>query len=185
MEIFYLKKSEFLPNIDLKKLDALDDGRKFLMDDKKYEHLMGLFLVKFIGKNFFNMEDTTIIIKNKKPYFAKGKIFFSITHSNDIVLAAFETSNVGVDIEYMKERDYKSLLARYDEDIENPTKEQFYKFWTKEEAKIKLGEDIKSICTSKFEDNYMLTCVCNRSIASSFVPTKLVLNNLGLKNSLL
>lgn len=52
MEIFYLKKSEFLQNVDLKELDLLDDGRKFLMDDKKYEHLMGLFLVKFIGKIF-------------------------------------------------------------------------------------------------------------------------------------
>ena len=176
MEIFYLKKSEFLQNVDLKELDWLDDGRKFLMDDKKYEHLMGLFLVKFIGKNFFNMEDTTIIVKDRKPYFAKGKIFFSITHSNDIVLAAFETYNIGVDIEYMKERDYKSLLVRYGENNENPTREQFYKYWTKEEAKIKLGEDFESICTTTFEDNYMLTCVCNRPIASSFVPTKLIFN---------
>lgn len=176
MEIFYLKKSEILPNIDLKKLELLDDGRKFLLDFKKYEHLMGLYLVKFVGKNFFNLKDTTIVLKNRKPYFLDSKIFFSITHSNDIILAAFETSNIGVDVEYMKERDYKALLERYGENINNPTKEQFYKFWTKEEAKFKLGSDFKSICTTTLEDNYMLTCVCDKPIASSFVPTKLILN---------
>ena len=176
MEIFYLKKSEFLQKIDLKKLELLNDGRKFLLEDKKYEHLMGLYLVKFVGKNFFNLKNTTIVLKGRKPYFSNSKIFFSITHSNDIVLAAFETSEVGVDVEYMKERDYKALLERYGENTDNPTKEQFYKFWTKEEAKFKLGTNFESMCTTTLEDNYMLTCVCDKPVASSFIPTKLIVN---------
>ena len=52
MEIFYLKKSAFLQNVDLKELNLLDDGRKFLMDDKKYEHLRGCFWLNLLGKIF-------------------------------------------------------------------------------------------------------------------------------------
>ena len=63
-------------------------------------------------------------------------MFFSISHSNDIVLVVFNSSNVGADIEYMQERDYKSIMKRYMDDVENPGKEYFYRFWTLKEARI-------------------------------------------------
>lgn len=52
MEIFYLKKSEFLQNVDLKELDLLDDGRKFLMDDKNMNISWGCFWLNLLGKIF-------------------------------------------------------------------------------------------------------------------------------------
>ncbi len=177
MEIFYIKKSEFLQKIDLKSLDKFEDGRKFLMPEKRIEHLLGIFLVKFIGRNFFKLSDTTIEIKDKKPYFKLGKIHFSISHSKDIVLAAFETSNIGVDVEYMKERDFNSLIARFDNSIQNPTKEDFYRFWTREEAQIKLNSEIKSICSTILEQDYILTLTTERPIASSFHPSKLAISD--------
>ena len=50
MDIFYLKKSEFLPNIDPNSLKKFSDGRIFKSKDKEEEHLLGIFLTKFIAK---------------------------------------------------------------------------------------------------------------------------------------
>ena len=49
MDIFYLKKSEFLPNIDPNSLKKFSDGRIFKSKDKEEEHLLGIFLTKFIN----------------------------------------------------------------------------------------------------------------------------------------
>ncbi len=176
MDIFYLKKSEFIPRVENNSLLTFSDGRKFNSEEKEAEHLCGIFLTKFIAKNIFDIKNPQIEIINNKPYFTKRQMFFSISHSNDIVLVVFNSSNVGADIEYMQERDYKSIMKRYMDNVENPGKEYFYRFWTLKEAEFKLGAETKSIFSKIFENNYMLTCVADDILVSNLYIRKLTFN---------
>lgn len=175
MDIFYLKKSEFLPNIDQESLKNFSDERKFKSKDKEEEHLLGIFITKFIAKHIYDIKNTEIIINNKKPYFKSNQIYFSISHSKDIVLVAFNNSNIGADIEYMEEgKNFKLIMTRYGVKTTNPTAKEFYRFWTGLEAEIKLGNNnIKSLYSEIIEKDYMLTCVSNNFFTSYFQIKKL------------
>lgn len=175
MDIFYLKKSEFLENIDYKTLQTFSDNREFNSKEKEEEHLLGLFLTKFIAKHIYDIENTEIELKNKKPFFKFAKLHFSISHSNDIVLVVFNNSNIGADVEYMdKHKNFKQILNRYGNKTTNPTVQEFYRFWTGREAEIKLGNsNIKSLFSEILEIEYMLTCVSDNIFVSNFQIKKL------------
>ncbi len=168
MEIFYLRKEEFLKSIDKTSLKHFCDGRSYLSDEKYLEHLCGLFLVKFIAKHIYGVKNVDIILKGDKPIFKSSGIHFSISHSNDIVLVAFNNAPIGVDIEYMRQRNYQKIMERYGEIVKNPAREQFYKFWTVHEAEIKLGEEIKSLFSLFLEENYVLSCVSSNTMVTNF-----------------
>ena len=174
MDIFYLKKSEFLPQIKEESLLSFSDGRTFNSKDKELEHLCGIFLTEFVAKNIFDINNNKIEIINKKPFFVSKQMYFSISHSQDIVLVAFNSTNIGADVEYMKERDYKPVLKRYRQKIKNPSKEAFYRFWTLKEAEFKLNAETQSIFSKIIEQNYMLTCVADDILVSNFNIKKLV-----------
>ncbi len=181
MDIFYLKKSEFLKNIDYKTLKTFSDNREFNSKEKEEEHLLGLFLTKFIAKHIYDIQNTEIEIINKKPFFKNAKLYFSISHSKDIVLVVFNNSNIGADIEYMENgKNFKLIMNRYGIKTSNPTAKEFYRFWTEHEAEIKLGNNnIKSLFSEILEDNYMLTCVSDNIFVSNFQIKKL---NINVKN---
>lgn len=181
MDIFYLKKSEFLENIDYKTLKTFSDNREFKSKEKEEEHLLGLFLTKFIAKHIYDIQNTEIEIINKKPVFKNAKLYFSISHSKDIVLVVFNNSNIGADIEYMENgKNFKLIMNRYGIKTSNPTAKEFYRFWTGHEAEIKLGNrNIKSLFSEILEDNYMLTCVSDNIFVSNFQIKKL---NINIKN---
>jgi phosphopantetheinyl transferase len=159
MKVFYIEKEKFLNSINKTYLKEFSDGRQYENNEKYIEHLCGIFLTKFMAKKFYNINNTEIEIINKKPHFKQGDLHFSISHSQNIVAVGFSKKNIGLDIEYMRNRDYKKLLHRYNQNIENPTKEDFYKFWTQYEATIKLGEPSNSSYSKVFAKNYMLSCV--------------------------
>lgn len=162
MDIYFLKKDEFFEKINLNSLEKFSDGRKYSSRDKYFEHLCGLFLVKFIAKNVYNLKDIDIEIIDKKPYFKTQEKFFSISHSKNIILVAFSDKNVGVDIEYLENRDYKSILKRYNKDFKAATLEDFYKFWTIYESKIKLNSQEKFSQTLKLGLEYILSCLSEK-----------------------
>ena len=89
MDIFYIRKNEFLSSVDKAALEKFSDGREYNSQDKKLEHLCGLFLTKFIAKNIYDVNNLEIEICNRKPFFVSREIFFSISHSKDIILVAF------------------------------------------------------------------------------------------------
>ena len=129
MEIFYLKKSEILKTIDLKTLESFSDGRIYSNKDKYTDHLLGLFLTKFIAKNIYNVDNTEIEVIDKKPFFKTQELYFSISHSKDVVFVAFGNNDLGADVEYVKPREnYHEILDRYGLNINNPTLIDFYKF---------------------------------------------------------
>ena len=159
MEIYYLKKDEFLKSINREELEKFSDGRKYLSEEKYLEHLCGLYLTKYVTKYYYDVKNPEIEYQNGKPFFKSKEICFSISHSNNIVLAAFNNRNIGVDVEFMRPRDYQKIMKRYDCMDENITKEGFYRFWTLHEAEIKLNSRVKSSYSAILEDEYMLTCV--------------------------
>jgi hypothetical protein len=163
VDVYFLRKNEFLDKINLKSLEKFSDGRKYSSQDKYFEHLCGLFLVKFIAKTVYNLKNIDIEIVDKKPYFKSREKFFSISHSKNIVLVAFSDENIGVDVEYLESRDYKPILDRYNLDIKNPTLEDFYKFWTTYESKIKLHSKEKYSQTLKMGQKYVLSCLSEKA----------------------
>lgn len=158
MKIFYIDTAKYLIDNDF--LRTFGD-RKFLSEEKEKQHCFGRFLVKTVAKNFFQLENSDIETVNKKPRFKNNKLHFSISHSENIVLAAFDENPIGADIEFMKERNFKELFARYNYKGENISKELFYKFWTEYEAGIKLQGSPKNKITTKFQENFMLSVVGN------------------------
>ncbi len=183
MDIFYLKKSEFISFINQDSLQTFSDGRIFKCKDKELEHLCGIFLTKFIAKHVYDIHNLDIELRNKKPYFVSNEIFFSISHSKDIVLVAFNNSNIGADIEYMQDgKNYKLIMNRYGHKVSNPSKKDFYRFWTVHEAEIKLNGDIKSLFSEIIEHDYMLACVSDDIFVSNFCIKKLTCsaNNINL-----
>lgn len=158
MKIFYLDINEYSVDIDF--LKSFGD-RKFLSEKKEIQHCYGRFLVKTAAKEFFKLNDTEIVIVNKKPRFKNSELHFSISHSNNIVMAAFDENPVGLDIEFMKERNFKEIFERYNYKGKNISKELFYKFWTEYEADIKLQGSPKTKITFPFKDNFMVTVAGN------------------------
>lgn len=158
MKIFYIDINEYSADMDFLKRFA---DRKFLSEKKEMQHCYGRFLVKTAAKEFYKIEDTEIEIVNSKPRFKNSELNFSISHSNNIVMAAFDENPIGLDIEFMKERNFKEIFERYNYKSKNISKDVFYKFWTEYEAAIKLQGSPKTKITFSFKDNFMVTVAGN------------------------
>ena len=185
MDIFYLNKSEFLKSIDRASLEYYSDGREYSSEEKYLEHLLGLFLVKFIAKYVYQIKNIEIERVDKKPFLKSGELFFSISHSKDVVAVAFDNGNVGLDIEFIQDRsNFEAIMERFGKKVDNPTLEDFYKFWTLYEAEYKLASEVKSVFSSKIDNDYMLTCVSNNPLVSTFTVKKMILDgeNIDLRN---
>lgn len=160
MNIFFIDTNKYL--IDREILNSFAD-RKFLSEEREQQHCYGRFLVKTAAKEFFGIVNPEIEIVNKKPRFIKSDLQFSISHSENIVVAAFDENPIGADIEFMKERNFKELFARYNYKGDNISRELFYQFWTEYEAVIKLQGTPKTKITIPFQVNFMLTVAGNFS----------------------
>lgn len=168
MEIYYLRKSEFLKSVTRKSLETFSDGREYKSEEKYLEHLCGIFLTKFIARQIYDVKQREIEYRNGKPFFKSNEIFFSISHSNDIVLVAFNNKNIGVDVEYMCSRNYKKIMDRYEQKNSNPSRKEFYRFWTFHEAEIKLNSHVKSLFSTMLGEDYMITCVSDDILVTNF-----------------
>lgn len=157
MKIFFIDMNKYTLDDEILKTYLSD--RKFPSKDKENQHLYGRFLVDTTAKNYFQIDDTEIEVVNKKPRFKNGDLHFSISHSENIVLAAFDKNPVGADIEFMKERNFEELFARYNYKGENLSKELFYKFWTEYESGIKLHGTPKNKFNVTLLNNFMLSVV--------------------------
>lgn len=75
-----------------------------------------------------------------KPYIEGNELHFSLSHSGNKGVVAFSENPVGVDLEYIKNRAYPSVLSRFTEreKTEITSQEEFFKHWTAKEAFIKM-----------------------------------------------
>lgn len=160
IKVFYFDKNKVINKIPREVLFEYLDGRVFASEKRQIEFCLGRFLIKNVLKNIYDVQNLKIIIKNNKPVLENGGVHFSLSHSKDIVLCAFSYMPVGADVEYMKERDFSELCARYN--LSEISKDSFYDFWTKYEAQIKLQTTPVSVYTEKIFSQYLLS-VCSIS----------------------
>jgi hypothetical protein len=122
---------------------------------KELQSKIGREIINYVMLNVYKISMPEIVIENSKPKFLNSNIHFSITHSNKIIAVGFDNFPLGLDIEYMKERDFKALSKHYD--IKTSDKIEFYKKWTQIEAEIKIQSEIKQMVTEEFENDYMMS----------------------------
>ena len=172
MQIFYINMEEYkIPKEILEKYKT----KNIKSSQKEEQHLTGRFLLDKVAKNFYNIENREIEIINKKPKFKYSDINFSISHSENIVLVAFDKNPIGADVEIMKDRNFKEIFERYNYKGEKISKELFYKFWTEYESKIKLQNVPQTIITQIIENIYMLSVSGN--FDSNYTITKITKNS--------
>lgn len=145
MNIFIIRTEEFLQNVDKNSLT-----KEFKSQKRCVEYSLGRFLVKYAAKNFYKIDDTEIVVENKKPRFKNSSLNFSISHSKNIVAAAFDENDTGFDIEEIKPRNLKRLSEYFHRDFVDEN--DFYRYWTSFEAEYKSQK--QEISSFKFE-NYM------------------------------
>lgn len=173
MEIFYVEKSEFIQNVSILDLEKYSDGREYQSKEKYIEHLCGLYLVKNIASKYYGVKSLEFEVLNSKPYFKNREIFFSISHSKNIVAVGFSKNDIGLDVEFKKQRDFQNIVAHYGIEISDLNADKFYRFWTLHEAEIKLGKTPMSKFSVSLNEEYYLSCVSTVPMVSSFEIVKL------------
>lgn len=157
MNIYYINSDEFLKKYDTNFLRQYVGGQEFKSLKRFIQHSIGRYIVKTVGENVYRIKSPQIIIENNKPKFQNNNINFSITHCGKYIAVAFDKNECGLDIEEIKSRDLEALSKRYGKDFS--TLEDFYIFWTKYEAEIKLQKTAKWSHSEIFQNNYVLTAV--------------------------
>lgn len=158
MEIFFINSENF------KFTKTQNSFFKGKSEKRNFQHALGRFLVKYAAKNYYKINNTEIEIENNKPKFVQNSINFSITHSKNIVMVLFDENPVGIDVEFMKQRDFGKIFEHYNIDIQNPSREFFYRFWTEYEAKIKLQQTAKSYFSAEFPNGFMMSVTSGQSL---------------------
>lgn len=155
MEIYYIDINEFKNTHDKSFLNDYAD-RNFNSEKRFFEYTIGRYLIKSVAQKIYKIEDTTIVLgENGKPFFKNSDLQFSLSHSKDFVVACFDKNPCGIDIEYIKERDFEKLSRHYGCNFENA--QDFYAFWTQKEASYKLGTQAKDSYATVFKSEYYLT----------------------------
>lgn len=160
MEIYFINIEEFLKNVEHTSLEAFMEGKSFGSQKRKTEFCLGRFLIKYVLKNKYNLSNLDILLNNKKPYVTDSPVKFSLTHSKNYVMAVFDKSETGIDLELMKERNFTKLFDYYKLTPPNKDKATFYQLWTQYEAKIKLQKEPKTMQSFVFKKDYSLS-VCS------------------------
>jgi 4'-phosphopantetheinyl transferase len=129
--------------------------RRFKFREDALRTLYGELILRYVlcRKLSFENEDIEILRSNEgKPYLKGFPIHFNISHSGDFVVCAFSEEEVGVDIEKIKEVDFKIAKRFFSkqecEDLfakeENERLDYFFSLWTLKESYLKwMGKGMK------------------------------------------
>lgn len=162
MKIFYINSKNYFIKEPPEKIQTLLQTfhLNFKSEKRQKEYILSRLLLKYIPEKIYGLKNLETGMKNGKPFFTNCNLHFSITHSRDIVAVAFSDNPVGLDIEFIKKRNFKPILERLGIGHQGIDLEKFYHIWTEYEAEIKLQQDAKFCYTGKLSDEYILT-VCS------------------------
>lgn len=73
---------------------------------------------------------------DKKPRFDSDEVFFNLSHSHGVIMLGIAPTPIGVDIEKIREFDFKSIKF-----IEAEDEEEFFEKWTERESYLKFTGD--------------------------------------------
>ena len=170
MDIYYINIEEFLEKYNAGQLKVFLKDKNFKSEKRRLEYAIGRYLVINVAKKYYSINNPEIVINNKKPEFYNKKIDFSLTHSKNYVMAAFDKKPCGIDLEFINNQiKLDSLSKRYK--IEFQSVEHFFEFWVKKEATIKLQQIHSTIISRNFKDNYKL------AIATIEKPKSIIFTN--------
>jgi len=161
MKIYMAKLSECITRIDsnhlLSKIDSWKKERICrLRKDKDFERkLLGEMLIRDILVNEYDMREEAIVFSCNsygKPYLSTERnIHFNISNSDDYVVCAIGSEELGIDIEHIMPIDPLVAESFFSAEEINNLKgyeghkklEYFYRVWTIKESYIKaLGKSI-------------------------------------------
>ncbi len=156
MDLFYL----YIKNFDFKSVSEPHsaDGSPFESKCSSL-HEAGRYILEYAAKNFYDIKNTELEIINKKPEFKYSGIKFNISHSKDIAAVCFDKNPVGFDIEKILPLDYKAIAKRMNFKLKEESLEEFYKFWTMYEAKLKLQNNVNHCISQKLNKEYIFSVV--------------------------
>ncbi len=122
------------------------------------DHLCRKAVSEFCGIS----QKKIVFIKNRfgKPYAENLPVFFSVSHSNDMVICAVSDKEIGIDIERTNSFNPKAaekFATKKELEYIHSSKNGFFEIWTLKEAYFKcigtgLGSDIKNVEFEIFSD---------------------------------
>lgn len=123
---------------------------------KKYENIQGrektdALICRIMGKSCLPISRDD----NGKPYINVEGTFISVSHSNDTFALLVAKENVGIDIQYRRNLNFKRIADRYFSRkekffVQKHGEEGFFTLWTRKEAFAKYtGEGMKQIMTKE------------------------------------
>lgn len=94
---------------------------------------------------------------NGKPYLLSNPVYFSITHSFELVMIAVDDSTVGLDVEYLSKTVKDDVVNKFSTEQERKhisSNKDFLCLWTKKESCIKYigGNVVTDIKKTNFEN---------------------------------
>lgn|SRR5574344_2399505 len=112
-------------------------------------HKEGIELLECMLKNYGLNNYEILVSSSGKPYLASNPVYFSISHSYNYVICVLSDTEVGVDIELIRDYNHK-LNHELGIDADNNT--DFFKQYTQKEAYLKCkGLTLKDIYELKVD----------------------------------
>lgn len=145
--------------------------RNYLFEDDNIRYLAGRFLIQKIIESVHGYMDWDRLgtTSKGKPYYLSGPSF-SISHSERIICGVYADSDIGIDVECIREIDidqYRKALSEQEYDLIRSSEDSlstFYRIWTRKEAILKaegsgLGIGPDELDTSSGESVCFRDCV--------------------------
>lgn len=182
MKVYYCDISDLnIEDVDYNSFSLLRKSYVESINDEKRKLqsvLVWKLLVYVLGSddNFVQAENGSWLDKT-------GKVIFSISHSNNVVVVAVSGNQVGVDVEMIKDSIVK-IKRRFDFVLDESLSvaENLTLAWTKEESKYKSNNQ-DNYFSKKIKDKYnneYYVCACGKDDDCEFVsvPKENVIKNL-------
>ena len=161
--------------------DIQDDNKNSVFL-KKSQHKASREILSKILNDFYNVS-APILEDNGKPYLENSEIFFSISHSDKLLTLAFDHKPIGIDIEYLKKRNFVKILNHYNAyNLKSITDIEFYKTWTTLEAEFK-SKIFSNIQCFRYK-NYIGTISSVDNISPNIYKYNALTNKITKSNSL-
>lgn len=159
--------------------ERIDKISRYRFDKDKLRSLVaGLLIYRATGGAELSYGE------HDKPYLKDGGLYFSVSHSGDVVAIATDTDEVGCDVEYIVSENRLKIADRFYHPSErdyvagaDDRSAAFTRVWTRKEAYLKMtGEGISSDLTAfdtsssplseqiiTFENDGWMLSVCSES----------------------
>ncbi|MCB9481212.1 MAG: 4'-phosphopantetheinyl transferase superfamily protein [Desulfobacteraceae bacterium] len=187
-------KEDFIYFESLLSLDEKEKALRFKFHDDRKRFVVSRACLRILCGMYLSKSPELIEISHTgkgKPYISEADFSFNVSHSKNIVLIGFSSSEyLGIDVEYNRDmNDFMSISKNYFHEKEIEVieslpkalkKSWFLRCWTLKEAYVKaigkgLGKSLKSFYAegNLFEDNFLeITDIkeCQKFLVHSFIP---------------